>query len=100
MTAVNIVRTIMLEAAAEGGVVPVRISFVHALRIIVTAAPALACEPIWKLPQIYKAMLAEIAAHLVPERPGRNEPRAVTRERKHYPKLKTTRQMWRKNHAA
>ena len=100
MTAVNIVRTIMLEAAVEGGVDPIRISFVHALRIIVTAAPALACEPLWKLPQIYEAMLAEIAAHLVPKRPGRNEPRAVTRERKHYPKLKTTRQVWRKSNAA
>lgn len=100
LTAVNIVRMIMLEAAIECGVDPTRISFVHAVRAIVMFGPALAAEPIWKLPQIYRAMLAEIAAHLVPERPGRNEPRAVTRERKHYPKLRTTRELWRKSYAA
>jgi hypothetical protein len=100
MMAVNIVRMIMLEAAIEKGVDPIRISFAHALRAILMFAPALACEPIWKLPQIYKAMLVEIGTNLVPERPGRNEPRAVTRERKHYPKLRTTREQWRKAYAA
>jgi len=100
LIAVNIVRMIMLEAAIENGVDPIRISFVYAVRAIIMFAPALATEPIWKLPQIYKAMLAEIAAHLVPERPGRNEPRMVTRERKHYPKLKVAREQWRKSYAA
>jgi len=100
LISVNIVRMIMLEAAIDNDVDPIRISFVYAVRAIVMFAPALATEPIWKLPQIYKAMLAEIAAHLVPERPGRNEPRAVTRERKHYPKLKTTREVWRNSYAA
>jgi hypothetical protein len=100
LIAVNIVRTIMLEAAIECGVDPVRISFVHAVRAILNFAPAFSCEPIWRLPQIYKAMLTEIGTHLVPERPGRNEPRAVTRERKHYPKLRSTREQWRKAYAA
>jgi hypothetical protein len=100
LIAVNIVRMIMLEAAIECGVDLIRISFVHAVRAIVMFSPALAAEPIWKLPQIYRAMLTEIAAHLVPERPGRNEPRAVTRERKHYPRLRTTRELWRKSYAA
>ena len=100
LISVNIVRMIMLEAAIDNDVDPIRISFVYAVRAIVMFAPALATEPIWKLPQIYKAMLAEIAAHLVPERLGRNEPRAVTRERKHYPKLKTTREVWRNSYAA
>ena len=48
-------------------------------------------------PQI---LLREISTHLVAERPGRNEPRAVTRERKHYPKLRTTREQWRVAYAA
>lgn len=100
LIAVNVVRMIMLEAAIDNDVDPIRISFVYAVRAILMFAPALATEPIWKLPQIYKAMLAEIAAHLVPKRLGRNEPRAVTRERKHYPKLKTTREVWRKSYAA
>jgi IS4 transposase len=100
LIAVNIVRVIMLEAAAKNGIDPLRISFIHAVRAILCFAPALACEPIWQLPQIYMAMLTEIGTHLVPERPGRKEPRAVTRERKHYPKLRKTREQWRTAYAA
>lgn len=100
LIAVNVVRTIMLEAATKGNVDPLRISFVHAVRAILYFAPALACGPIWRLPQIYRAMLVEIGTHLVPERPDRKEPRAVTRERKHYPKLRKTREQWRAAFAA
>ena len=100
LSAVNIVRMIMLEAAGEHGVDPLRISFTHATRAIVVFAYALGSAPVWKLPAIYKAMLAEIAAHVVPERPGRNEPRAVRREQKHYPTLRTTRKAWRLTNAA
>jgi hypothetical protein len=100
LMAVNIVRMIMIEAAIENDVDPIRISFVHAVRTVLMFAPALAREPIWNLPQIYRAMLVEIGTNLVPERQGRNEPRAVTRERKHYPKLRTTRELWRKRYAA
>jgi len=91
LVAINLVRTIMLEAAIADGVEPLRISFIHAVRAIISFSPALASEPLWKLLSIYQAMLSEIASHVVPERLGRNEPRAVTRERKHYPKLKSTR---------
>jgi hypothetical protein len=100
LIAVNIVRMIMLEAAIEKGVDPIRLSFVYAVRTVLSFAPALACEPIWKLPRIYKAMLVEIGTCLVPERPGRNEPRAVTRVCKSYPKLGGTREQWRKTYAA
>ena len=100
LTALNVVRTIMLEAAAEHGVDPERLSFVHAVRAVVSFAPAFACEPTWKLPSIYRALLVEIASHTVPWRPGRLEPRAVRREVKHYPRLKTTRAQWRRDHAA
>jgi hypothetical protein len=100
LIAVNIVRTIILEAAIEKNIDPIRISFVHAVRAVLYFAPALACEPIWRLPQIYKAMLVEIGTHIVPQRPGRKEPRAVTRERKHYPKLRRTREQWREAYAA
>lgn len=100
LIAVNVVRMIMLEAAIKHNVDPMRISFVHAVRAIVSFSPAFASEPIWKLPSIYQAMLTEIAAHLVPERAGRDEPRAVRRERQHYPSLKITREQWRKRYAA
>lgn len=100
LMAVNLVRMIILEAAIDHEVDPLRISFTHATRAIIAFAPALATEPPWKLPSIYRAMLAEIAAHTVPQRPGRNEPRAVRRETKHYPSLRTTRRQWRLTHVA
>jgi hypothetical protein len=100
LIAVNIVRMIMLEAAANSGVQPLRLSFAYTIRAIIGFAPALATEPQWKLANIYQAMLCEIAAHLVSERPGRIEPRAIRRETKHYPSLKTTRAQWRTDYAA
>jgi len=99
LCAINIVRMIMLEAAVKNDVDPLRISFVHAMRTILAFAPLLAVRPICQLPAIYRAMLVEIAAGLVPERPGRLEPRSITHDRG-YPKLKTTRAQWRQQHAA
>jgi len=96
MLAINVVRTIMLEAAATRGQDPVTLSFVHALRAILAFAPALATAAAWKLPVIYEAMLHEIAACRIRRRPGRLEPRAVRRETKHYPTLRTTREEWRR----
>jgi hypothetical protein len=98
--ALNVVRTIMLTAALDNGVDPLRISFVAAVRAIISFAPAMATERIFKLPLIYRAMLAEIAAHIVEERPGRNEPRQVVRDPRQYPLLKITRAQWRKQNAA
>jgi len=100
LIAVNIVRMIILEAAIEHGIDPLRLSFVHATRAILSFAPALATEPIWKLPSIYQAMLHEIASQIVPQRPGRNEPRAVRRDRKPYPRLRETRHAWRLKNVA
>jgi hypothetical protein len=98
--AINIIRTIMLQAAAADGVDVMHISFVGAVRAIIVFAPVIAQQPVWRLPLIYQAMLKEIASHLVPERPGRLEPRKITHEARGYPKLKTTREQWRKQYAA
>jgi len=100
LIAINIVRTIMLEAAIERDVDPQRISFVHAVRAIISFSPALASSGFWRLARIYRAMLIEIASALVPERPGRMEPRMVRREWQHYPSLKMARTQWRQNHVA
>jgi len=101
MMALNVVRSIMLQAAAQNGVEdPLRLSFVFALRAILNFSPALGIEPVWKLWMIYYTMLDEIAAHIVPFRPGRNEPRMIRRDRKHYPMLTTTRAKWRDAYAA
>ncbi|MBS3820805.1 MAG: transposase [Bacteroidetes bacterium] len=100
LAALNIVRTIMLEAATEHRKDPMRLSFVAAVRAILSFAPILATAPPWTLPDIYAAMLRQIAAAEIPLRPGRHEPRAVRHERTHYPKLRITRAEWRRRWAA
>jgi hypothetical protein len=100
MVAMNVVRAIMLQAAAAHGQDPMALSFVHALRAILAFAPIMATAPIWKLPAIYQAMLYEIASSRVPWRPGRLEPRATRREKKHYPRLRCTREQWKQRLAA
>lgn len=100
LMALNIVRSIMLEAALAHGLDPCRLSFVQAVRTLIAFAPRMATAPVWQLPAIYRAMLHDIASHRVPWRPDRLEPRMIKREKKHYPSLKTTRSQWRQNHAA
>jgi hypothetical protein len=100
LIALNIVHSIMLEFAHYHTVDPIRISFAYAVRAVLMFSPVLACEPVFALPQIYEAMIFEIACHVVPERAGRNEPRTVRRERKHYPALRVTRAEWRQRYAA
>jgi hypothetical protein len=67
----NSVRMTMCEAARRQGVPPERISFVDALRWLATARVG--------------DSLPELVVN--PLRPGRLEPRAVKRRRKHYPLL-------------
>ncbi len=101
LTALNVVRTLMLEAAAEAQIEdPLRVSFVHAIRAILNFSSALGHAPLASVPRIYQAMLTEIASHVNPERPGRLEPRAIRRERHHYPSLRITRAQWKARHHA
>lgn len=101
MIALNVVRILMLEAATVAQVQdPLRISFVHAVRAILSFSPALGHAPLAAVPGIYHAMLIEIASHLNPERPGRLEPRAVRRDHKDYPSLHITRAQWKARHHA
>ena len=96
LTALNVVRAIMLEAAITHGHDPATLSLAHALRAILAFAPVLATAPVWKLPAIYEAMLLEISICRVRARPGRLEPRATRREKKHYPRLRCTRAEWKR----
>jgi hypothetical protein len=101
LAALNVVRSIILEAAAAAKMEdPLRISFVHTLRAIISFSAALSRVPLALVSEVYHAMLLEIAWHVNPDRPGRLEPRAVCREHKHYPSLKMTRTQWRAKHAA
>jgi len=101
LTALNIVRSIMLEAATKAEIDdPIRISFAHAVRSVISFSAALSRVPLALVRDVYEAMLVEIASHINPERADRLEPRAVRRERKHYPSLRMTRAQWRDKHAA
>jgi Transposase DDE domain len=101
LTALNVVRTLMLEAATLAQIEdPLRISFVHAIRALVSFSPALGYAPLLAVPGIYQAMLREMASHLNPDRPGRLEPRAVRRDHKNYPSLRITRAQWKARHHA
>jgi len=99
LTALNVVRTVMLEAAVETQIEdPLRISFIHAIRALLSFSSALGHAPLASVPGIYQAMLTEIASHVNPERPGRLEPRAIRREHHHYPSLRITRAQWKARH--
>jgi hypothetical protein len=98
--ALNMVHAIILEAARVHHVDPLRISFAHAVRAILIFSPALACAPVVRRPQIYGALITEIAHHLVPERPGRTAPRVFRREHRHYPTLREIRAEGKKGYAA
>jgi hypothetical protein len=101
LVALNIVRSIMLEGACQAKIDdPLRISFVHAVRAIISFSAALSRVPLTLVWDVYEAMLIEIASHVNPQRPGRLEPRAVRREHKHYPSLRITRAQWKAKHAA
>lgn len=100
LIAVKLVRMMALEASRVHHVEPLRISFTCTVRAVIAYAPSMATSPPCRLMDIYRAMLLEIASHLVTERPGRQEPRAVRREPQHYPTLKTTRRLWRLRHVA
>lgn len=99
MLAMNMVRMLMIEAAARHGEEPGALSFSSAMRLVTATSQKMSAAPAWRLPGLYEEMLAGIASERVPERPGRNEPRAVRRERKHYPRLSVSRGAWRHRHA-
>jgi hypothetical protein len=100
LVASNVVRSIMLAAAKTHRVAPERLSFAGAIRSILSFAPAMAAQPVSRLPAVYSAMLREIAANTVPIRPNRNEPRSIRRMLRRYPCLVTPRAKWRNSRAS
>ena len=66
----------------------------NAARATVRFSQHMTAAPAWALPIYYERLLDAIAAGAIDVRPGRLEPRALTREWKHYPHLRTTRSAW------
>ena len=88
----NLIRYTMAEAAVEHSVALERISFkgtLDALRPFIEAMSRARTKK--KRAQLWAALLRTLAADLVPERPGRREPRAVKRVKNKYPRLSAPR---------
>ena len=87
----NLVRKVICEAASFGGVLPRRLSFTR------TCAFLLEVGTLWALSGVQEKQLESILKHLakmlVPDRPGRYEPRMVKRRLDKYPVMKLPRQV-------
>jgi hypothetical protein len=71
-----LVRWLIVEAAVRHGVDPLRISFCNALRELQQVwATMVVSSPQWVARVLMPRLLARIASHLVPLRPGRSYPR-------------------------
>ena len=103
LTAHNLVRCTMAQAATDRAVPLVRISFKGSLDALRQFAQAMAqARSKDKRRELWAELLRTLARDLVPERPGRREPRAVKRKKNRYPRLKGPRRQFRdhlKRHA-
>jgi len=84
----NLIRCTMAQAAREQGVPLERISFKGCLDALRHFAHAIAqAGTRQRRQQLWAELLRTLAADLVPDRPGRREPRAVKRKKNRYPRL-------------
>jgi hypothetical protein len=71
-----LIRWLIVEAAEEHGLDPLRISFRNAVRELELLWPTItASSPSWVRKVLWPRLLQRIASHIVPERPGRSYPR-------------------------
>jgi hypothetical protein len=93
--AYQLVRLLMAQAARKHRKKPTTISTLNAARWLVSFSHLMAAAPTPRLPKLYARLLDLIAASEIDIRPERLEPRALTREWKHYPHLRISRTLWR-----
>lgn len=92
----NLIRCLAAQAATTHDVLLERISFKGSLDALRQFSHALArARSKKKHRQLWAELLATLAADLVPERPGRREPRAVKRKKNKYPRLNVPRHKFR-----
>jgi len=94
--AYQLVRLLIQSAAEKHHKNPTEISFLHAARWVMSFSHRMAALSVWSLPFVYQRLLDAIASCEIDVRPGRSEPRAITREWKHYPHLRVSRTEWRR----
>ncbi len=84
LLAYNLIRTMMWDAGKQAGVPPMRLSFKGAVQHVRTFAPILAVVSKRKARDLYVALQHLIVGELLPDRPGRIEPRLKKRRPKSY----------------
>jgi hypothetical protein len=84
----NFIRCIIIQTAVEHAVPLERISFKGSLDALRHFSQAMVrARTKKKRRETWERLLATLAADLVPERPGRREPRAIKRKKNKYPRL-------------
>ena len=92
----NLIRCTMAQAAHQHTVPLDRISFKGSLDAVRHFSLAMAqARSKNKRQQLWATLLEILAKDLVPERPGRREPRAVKRKKNRYPRLRGPRRQFR-----
>ena len=92
----NLVRRLMLEAACHYGIALDRLSFAGSLAAARRYGEALLqARTARQRRQLREDMLGVLAEDIVPDRPGRREPRAIKRRPKPYPRLMCNRRKFR-----
>lgn len=92
----NLVRRLMLESARQRCVSLSRISFAGALAAALEySGPMCRARSRRQREKLFQELLSVMARDLVPDRPGRREPRAVKRRPKPYPRLMCHRSRFR-----
>lgn len=84
LLAYNLIRTVIMQAAARQEKHPRQISFTRAMRTLEAFRPAIASMPSHQLADLYGHMLDAIASHEIANRPDRLEPRQRKRRPKPY----------------
>lgn len=96
LTAHNLLRYVMAKAATEHRVGLERLSFKGCLDTVRHFSQALArVRSKNKRQELWSELLETLAQDLLPERPGRREPRAVKRKKNKYPRLNAPRRKFR-----
>jgi hypothetical protein len=91
----NLIRCTMAEAAGQRQVSLERISFKGTLDTLRSFTQAMSqARTKKKRSQLWSALLDTLAADLLPQRPGRREPRAVKRRKSKYPRLNAPRRLF------
>ena len=84
LLAYNLIRRLMWEAGVRAGVAPLRLSFKGSVQHTRTFAPVLLGLSPAAREELYAVLLKTLASEVVPERPGRIEPRLKKRRPKSY----------------